>query len=236
MKEHYQGLGHVAIYTADMDQSIAFYEKIGGGLKNQASIQTPDGEKKLALVDFGGVTLELIQAPTPMPLTEGNVPHFAVYVDDVDAAAADIKAAGVDTFLTPQKKVLPNLFGGRPRRRADRAAAHAVHQKMAAGKVPAAMFQFAQWKSFRPSQMKMQAPTMPTSRLAIRPWAEKPTSPKTILPTKEPMTPTTIFRRRPPSRFISLPAIQPTRAPMIREPIICRSSLYRQSLIYSRTR
>ena len=47
-----------------------------------------------------------------MPLTEGNVPHFAVYVDDVDAAAADIKAAGVDTFLTPQKKVLPNLFGG----------------------------------------------------------------------------------------------------------------------------
>ena len=112
MKEHYQGLGHVAIYTADMDQSIAFYEKIGGGLKNQASIQTPDGEKKLALVDFGGVTLELIQAPTPMPLTEGNVPHFAVYVDEVDAAAADIKAAGVDTFLTPQKKVLPNLFGG----------------------------------------------------------------------------------------------------------------------------
>ena len=112
MKEHYQGLGHVAIYTADIDQSIAFYEKIGGGLKNQASIQTPDGEKKLALVDFGGVTLELIQAPTPMPLTEGNIPHFAVDVDDVDAAAADIRAAGVDTFLTPQKKVLPNLFGG----------------------------------------------------------------------------------------------------------------------------
>ena len=112
MKEHYQGLGHVAIYTADMDQSIAFYEKIGGGLKNQASIQTPDGEKKLALVDFGGVTLELIQAPTPMPLTEGNIPHFAVYVDDVDAAAADIRAAGVDPFLTPQKKVLPTLFGG----------------------------------------------------------------------------------------------------------------------------
>ena len=112
MKEHYQGLGHVAIYTADMDQSIAFYEKIGGGLKNQASIQTPDGEQKLALVDFGRVPLEPIQAPTPMPLTEGNVPHCAVYVDDVDAAAADIKAAGVDTFLTPQKKVLPNLFGG----------------------------------------------------------------------------------------------------------------------------
>ena len=112
MKEHYQGLGHVAIYTADMDQSIAFYEKIGGGLKNQASIQTPDGEKKLALVDFGRVTLELIQAPTPMPLTEGNIPHFAVYVKDVDAAAAAIRSAGVDTFMGCEKKVLPALFGG----------------------------------------------------------------------------------------------------------------------------
>ena len=47
-----------------------------------------------------------------MPLTEGNVPHFAVYVDDLDAAAAAVRAAGVDTFMTPEKKVLPGLFGG----------------------------------------------------------------------------------------------------------------------------
>lgn len=112
MKEHYQGLGHVAIYTKDMDGSIAFYEKIGGSLSQQASLQTPDGEKKLALVDFSGVTLELIQSPTPMPLAEGNVPHFAVYVDDIDQTAAAIRAAGVDTFMTSEKKVLPNLFGG----------------------------------------------------------------------------------------------------------------------------
>lgn len=112
MKAHYQGLGHVAIYTKDMDESIAFYEKIGGSLSQRASLQTPDGEKKLALVAFGGFTLELIQAPTPMPMMEGNVPHFAVYVDDLDAAAAAIRAAGVDTFLTSEKKVLPQLFGG----------------------------------------------------------------------------------------------------------------------------
>ena len=30
MKQHYQGLGHIAVYTADMDASIAFYKKIGG--------------------------------------------------------------------------------------------------------------------------------------------------------------------------------------------------------------
>ena len=33
MKEHYQGLGHVAIYTKNIDESIAFYEKIGGALQ-----------------------------------------------------------------------------------------------------------------------------------------------------------------------------------------------------------
>ena len=32
MKEHYKGLGHIAIYTADMEQSIAFYENIGGSV------------------------------------------------------------------------------------------------------------------------------------------------------------------------------------------------------------
>ena len=112
MKEHYQGLGHIAIHTKDMEESIAFYEKIGGALRQRASISTPDGDKLLALVSFGGFTLELIQSPVPAPMTEGNIPHFAVYVDDLDAAAAAVKAAGVDTFMTPEKKVLPNLFGG----------------------------------------------------------------------------------------------------------------------------
>lgn len=95
-----------------MAESIAFYEKIGGTLRQRASIATPDGDKLLALVAFGGFTLELIQSPVPVPMGEGNIPHFAVYVDDLDAAAAAVKAAGVDTFMTPEKKVLPNLFGG----------------------------------------------------------------------------------------------------------------------------
>ncbi len=112
MNTHYQGLGHIAIYTKDIGESIAFYEKLGGALHKQASMPTPNGEKGLALVEFGGFLLELIQSPVPVPMTEGNIPHFAVYVDDLDAAAAAVKAAGVDTFLTPEKVVLPELFGG----------------------------------------------------------------------------------------------------------------------------
>ena len=42
MKQHYQGLGHIAVYTADMDASIAFYEKIGGSLHLRAPACPPE--------------------------------------------------------------------------------------------------------------------------------------------------------------------------------------------------
>ncbi len=111
MNERCQGLGHVAVYTRDIEESITFYEKLGGSVKDRGGVPTPEGEKKLALVSFGGITLELIQSPGAMPMGEGNVPHFAILVDDLDAAAAAVRAAGVQ-FLTPEKKVLPDLFGG----------------------------------------------------------------------------------------------------------------------------
>ena len=111
MNEHSLGLGHVAVYTRDMEESIAFYEKLGGSVKGRGGVAAPEGEKKLALVSIGGVTLELIQSPTAMPMGEGNIPHIAILVDDLDAAAAAVRAAGVQ-FLTPEKKVLPDLFGG----------------------------------------------------------------------------------------------------------------------------
>ena len=106
MKEHYKGIGHIAIYTVDMDQSIAFYEMIGGSVFKRDGVETPEGLKKLALVEFGGFLLELIEPPA------GSIPHFAVYVDDLDKTAADLKAAGVISFTAPEKKVLPNTFGG----------------------------------------------------------------------------------------------------------------------------
>lgn len=112
MRQHVQGLGHVAVYTRDLEESIAFYEKLGGAVTGRGGVPTPEGEKKLALVALGGVTLELIQGPGPVPEGEGCIPHFALLVDDLDTAAKAVRTAGVDTFLTPEKKVVPNLFGG----------------------------------------------------------------------------------------------------------------------------
>ena len=98
------------MYTADMDASIAFYEKIGGSLHLRAPACSPEQQRELALVEFGGFLVELIAAPVPEGA--GCIPHFAVYVDDVDQAAADLRAAGVDTFQTAEKCVMPNTFGG----------------------------------------------------------------------------------------------------------------------------
>lgn len=112
MKSLYNGIGHVAVYTKNMDESIAFYEKIGGSLHKQDSAMTPNGEKKLALVEFGGFIVELIQPPVDFPEVEGVIPHFAVYVKDLDAIAKKIQDAGVDTFLEKEKSVLPHIFGG----------------------------------------------------------------------------------------------------------------------------
>ena len=106
MKEHYKGLGHIAIYTADMEQSIAFYENIGGSVFKRDGVQTPDGEKKL--VRSAGPPFPQSSAP----IRWSCIPHFAVYVDDLDKTAADLKAAGIISFTAPEKKVLPNTFGG----------------------------------------------------------------------------------------------------------------------------
>ena len=111
MKQHYRGLGHIAVYTADMDASIAFYEKIGGSLRSRSPVCLPEQERELALVEFGGFLVELIAVPLPEE-REGCIPHFAVYVDDVDQAAADLRAAGIDTFCTEAKCLMPNTFGG----------------------------------------------------------------------------------------------------------------------------
>lgn len=106
--ELYHGLGHIAIYTKDLEESIAFYEKIGGKVTDRCD---PPG-KRLALVAFGGIVLELLQFPDGVTDLEGCISHFAIAVDDVDAAAKALEEAGVDTFETPATVSMPTTFGG----------------------------------------------------------------------------------------------------------------------------
>ena len=72
MNQHYIGGGHVAVKTCNMEESIAFYTKIGGKLLQLESLPDGNGRKQLALLSFAGFVLEFdrvrrqVEAP-PLP-------------------------------------------------------------------------------------------------------------------------------------------------------------------------
>lgn len=109
MKSHYKGPGHIAIRTEDISESLNFYKILGGEILKEDSLP---GGKKLALVSFGGITLEFIEAPDQPPMSDGSITHFAIYVDDVDLVASTLRDAGINSFLTSEKVHMPTLFGG----------------------------------------------------------------------------------------------------------------------------
>ena len=96
------GFDHVALKTADLDASIAFYEKLG--MKFYTSWGEGDG--RVAMMDFGdGGILELFAGGSADEQTNPKYIHFALKVDDVDAAYATALAAGAKPKSAP--KVVP---------------------------------------------------------------------------------------------------------------------------------
>ena len=96
------GFHHVALKTADLDASIAFYEKLG--MKFYTSWGEGDG--RVAMMDFGdGGILELFAGGSADEQTNPKYIHFALKVDDVDAAYACALEAGAKPKSAP--KVVP---------------------------------------------------------------------------------------------------------------------------------
>ena len=111
MNRNFKGLAHIGIVTHDLDRSLDFYRILGGTVTDTALLSTPQGEKKLVMVDVCGLTIELIVPPVPAGAPTGVISHFAVWTDDLDAVAATLRAAGYDTFDTPVKNT-SSIFGG----------------------------------------------------------------------------------------------------------------------------
>ena len=96
------GFHHVALKTADLDASIAFYEKLG--MKFYTSWGEGDG--RIAMLDFGdGGILELFAGGNADEQQNAKYIHFALKVDDVDAAYAKAIEAGAKPKSAP--KVVP---------------------------------------------------------------------------------------------------------------------------------
>ena len=96
------GFHHVALKTADLDASVAFYEKLG--MKFYTS--WGEGYGRIAMLDFGdGGILELFAGGNENETVDPKYIHFALKVDDVDAAYACALEAGAKPKSAP--KVVP---------------------------------------------------------------------------------------------------------------------------------
>jgi len=94
------GFHHIALKAVDFEASLKFYEALGMKFYTQWG----EGDGRIAMLDLGdGGILELFAGGAEGANT--NYIHFAMKVDDVDAAYAAAIAAGAKPKSEP--KVVP---------------------------------------------------------------------------------------------------------------------------------
>lgn len=82
------GIHHVSINVDDVDAALDFYvDRLG----LEVRADRPDFGFGGAWLDAGGQQVHLIQAPPP----EARGQHFAIHVEDIDAAVDELRAAGL---------------------------------------------------------------------------------------------------------------------------------------------
>jgi catechol 2,3-dioxygenase-like lactoylglutathione lyase family enzyme len=98
-----RGVNHVGINVANYEQALAFYTKTLG-IREAYTIRNPDGSPRLTYLQLSRDTfIELIPAAANQPK---GLTHVGIEVDDIDAAVARFRQAGVtaaEPGLTPAK-------------------------------------------------------------------------------------------------------------------------------------
>lgn len=93
---------HIGLVVRDARRSEEFYRRVLGCAKID---QYQDQRVKLVFLQAGGQTIELVQYldSQTQPRPAGAIDHIAFRVDDIETAAAAVKAAGADLiFDTPK--------------------------------------------------------------------------------------------------------------------------------------
>lgn len=89
-----KGLAHIAIYTKDIDASIAYYQNIGFTLVAESQ---PD--VRLAFLSLGNCVIELVEFMNTLP-KEGVIPHIAIECSDIEDTVVTLKAKGIIPVLS----------------------------------------------------------------------------------------------------------------------------------------
>ena len=87
------GIHHVSICVHDSNEAVAFYTDVLGLVE----LPRPDFGFGGHWLDAGGQQLHLMESDEPRPRSD----HFAIRVDDIDAAVDDIRSHGVTVNTVP---------------------------------------------------------------------------------------------------------------------------------------
>lgn len=99
--EKIKGMGfhHVAVMAKDFEESKKFYTE---GLGMKFMTQWGEGDKRIAMLDMGnGDIVELFAGGNDREAVDPKYIHFAMNVDDVNAAYETALAAGAKTKSAP---------------------------------------------------------------------------------------------------------------------------------------
>jgi len=100
-----KGLAHIGIFVKDLEASIDFYQRLGFMLDKIETIHI-----RLAFLSAGTCLIELVEQKDMATRAAGPVDHFAVEVDDIDAAIARAKENGIDIDASTVKSI--DILGG----------------------------------------------------------------------------------------------------------------------------
>jgi catechol 2,3-dioxygenase-like lactoylglutathione lyase family enzyme len=98
-----KGLGAITLFVEDLERSRSFYQDVFG-------LQVINEDEDSAAFDFGNTIINLLRAPAARTLIEpvavagreaGSRSQLTIWVDDADAACAELEARGVELLNGP---------------------------------------------------------------------------------------------------------------------------------------
>ena len=94
IKENLTGIQHVGIPTNDIEETVAFYEKLG--FETALRTVNEEAREKVAFLRLGTLVIETYENKAAK-MTDGAIDHIAIDVKEADEAYKFVNEAGLNT-------------------------------------------------------------------------------------------------------------------------------------------